>query len=112
TFVREVLLPASWPTEHAADNSERMSRSPSVLPAKYSGTLFVGDNLDILRRHLPNGSVDLVYLDPPFQSGKTYHLYTGVRAAAPGPMAFDDTWTFGPHTKWALDRLVNEGDAV
>lgn len=89
-----------------------MSTPLPHLPAKYSGTLFVGDNLEILRRHLPNGSVDLVYLDPPFQSGKTYHVYTGVRAPAPGPMAFDDTWTFGPHTKRALDDLIVDHDGI
>lgn len=89
-----------------------MPSATSLLPAKYSGTLFVGDNLDILRRHLPNGSVDLVYLDPPFQSGKTYHVYTGVRAPARGAMAFDDTWTFGPHTRRALDHLVQDYDVL
>jgi len=89
-----------------------MPRLLPVLPVKYDGTLFVGDNLDILRRHLPNESVDLVYLDPPFQSGKTYHVYTGVRAPAPGPMAFDDTWTFGPHTRRTLDTMVGDGDTI
>ncbi len=85
-----------------------MPRPQFVLPAKYSGTLFVGDNLDILRRHLPNGAVDLVYLDPPFQSGKTYHLYSGVRAPSSGAVAFDDTWTFSSHTQWTLETLVRE----
>lgn len=89
-----------------------MPSHPSILKSQYNGTLFVGDNLDILRRHLPNGSVDLVYLDPPFQSGKTYHLYTGVRAPTPGPMVFDDTWTFGAHTQWALDALIREHDRL
>lgn len=84
----------------------------SVLRAKYGGTLFVGDNLDILREHLPNGSVDLVYLDPPFQSGKAYHVYSGVRADKPGAMAFDDTWTFGPQTRWALEMLIKEHDVL
>jgi DNA modification methylase len=88
---------------------------PSSLPhlrAQYNGTLFVGDNLDMMREHLPSGSVDLVYLDPPFQSGRTYHVYTGVHAAQPGPMAFDDTWAFGPHTQWSLDKLVRDHDVL
>jgi DNA modification methylase len=83
-----------------------------VLPTNYSGTFFVGDNLDILRQHLPNGSVDLVYLDPPFQSGKTYHVYTGVTSPSPGPMAFDDTWTFGVHTKLALETMISEEEPI
>ena len=35
-----------------------------------TNVLYYGDNLDILRRHLPDASVDLVYLDPPFSSNR------------------------------------------
>ena len=35
------------------------------------GTLYYGDNLDILRRYLKDETVDLVYLDPPFNSAKS-----------------------------------------
>ncbi|MBK9258988.1 MAG: site-specific DNA-methyltransferase [Polyangiaceae bacterium] len=65
-----------------------------------------------MRRHLPNGSVDLVYLDPPFQSGRTYHVYTGVTSKVAGAMAFDDTWTFGKHTKRALDVMVSDDEPI
>ena len=37
-------------------------------------TLFYGDNLDILREYIPSESVDLVYLDPPFNSKRTYNV--------------------------------------
>jgi 16S rRNA G966 N2-methylase RsmD len=37
-------------------------------------TLYYGDNLDILRRYIPDGSVDLVYLDPPFNSNQSYNV--------------------------------------
>ena len=33
-----------------------------------TNVLYYGDNLDILRRYLPDAAVDLVYLDPPFNS--------------------------------------------
>jgi site-specific DNA-methyltransferase (adenine-specific) len=33
-------------------------------------TIFFGDNLDILRRHAPDGTVNLIYIDPPFNTGK------------------------------------------
>ena len=36
--------------------------------------LYYGDNLDILRRYLPDGAVDLVYLDPPFNSNRDYNV--------------------------------------
>lgn len=35
-------------------------------------TLFYGDNLDILREYVDNESVDLIYLDPPFNSNRTF----------------------------------------
>ncbi len=35
-------------------------------------TLFYGDNLDILRYYVPDESVDLIYLDPPFNSARNY----------------------------------------
>ena len=39
------------------------------------GTLYYGDNLDILRRYLKDESVDLVYLDPPFNSAQSYNAF-------------------------------------
>jgi len=40
------------------------------------GTLYYGDNLDILRRYLKDESVDLVYLDPPFNSAQNYNAFS------------------------------------
>jgi site-specific DNA-methyltransferase (adenine-specific) len=42
---------------------------PKPLP---TNTLFYGDNLAILREHIAGASVDLVYLDPPFNSNHSY----------------------------------------
>ena len=39
------------------------------------GTLYYGDNLDIHRRYLKDESVDLVYLDPPFNSAQNYNAF-------------------------------------
>jgi 16S rRNA G966 N2-methylase RsmD len=41
------------------------------MPAR--NTLFYGDNLAILREHIPDGSVGLIYLDPPFNSNASYN---------------------------------------
>jgi site-specific DNA-methyltransferase (adenine-specific) len=47
--------------------------------------LYYGDNLDVLRRHIDDESVDLVYLDPPFNSNASYNVLfaeqDGARAA-------------------------------
>ena len=55
--------------------------------------LYYGDNLDVLRRHVADGSVDLVYLDPPFNSRKDYNVLFGEHGtkAAAQIKAFEDT---------------------
>jgi DNA modification methylase len=56
--------------------------------------LYSGDNLDILRNHIRDESVDLVYLDPPFNSQRDYYLRVQVQSGTtPKPViAFTDTW--------------------
>ena len=50
-------------------------------------TLYYGDNLDVLRRYIGDGSVDLIYLDPPFKSDQNYNVLfaeqDGSRSALP-----------------------------
>ncbi|MDW8320041.1 MAG: DNA methyltransferase [Armatimonadota bacterium] len=58
-------------------------------------TLYYGDNLDILRKHLQEESVDLVYLDPPFNSNRDYNLLFKEQSGEPAQAqikAFTDTW--------------------
>ena len=58
-------------------------------------TLYYGDNLNILRRYIRDESVDLVYLDPPFNSNRNYNVLfkdeSGMEADSQ-IMAFEDTW--------------------
>lgn len=74
--------------------------------------LYYGDNLDILRENIPNASVDLIYLDPPFNSDKSYNILfksqSGDHAAAQIE-AFDDTWTWSQQTEELFDELVSGG---
>ncbi len=45
------------------------------MPQRITGnTLFYGDNLDILREYIPSESVDLIYLNPPFNSNRNYNV--------------------------------------
>jgi DNA modification methylase len=65
--------------------------------------LYYGDNLDVLREHLPDGSVDLIYLDPPFNSNRAYNVIFApsdrVRDSNLAQIqAFDDTWRWTPAT--------------
>jgi site-specific DNA-methyltransferase (adenine-specific) len=61
-------------------------------------TLFYGDNLPILREHIPDESVDLIYLDPPFNSNRSYNVLfrdESGQASESQITAFDDTWHWG-----------------
>ncbi|SRR5712692_8825292 len=58
-------------------------------------TLFYGDNLFILREHIPSESVDLIYLDPPFNSNRNYNVLFKDEKGEDSESqitAFDDTW--------------------
>ncbi len=58
-------------------------------------TLYYGDNLKVLRDHVPDESVDLVYLDPPFNSNATYNVLFKAPDGSQSHAqieAFDDTW--------------------
>ena len=67
--------------------------------------LYYGDNLDVLRTHIADESVDLIYLDPPFNSNAGYNVLFkdhGGAGADASIEAFDDTWTWGDSAKDAL----------
>ena len=71
--------------------------------------LFYGDNLDVLRRKIESGSVDLCYIDPPFNSKRNYfQIYNNQgsedRAQA---QAFVDTWTWEDDAIKGLDYILD-----
>src|SRR3990172_8691288 len=72
--------------------------------------LFYGDNLDILRKYIADASVDLIYLDPPFNSNATYNVLfkdeSGNNTDAQ-LVAFDDTWHWGPDAESKYLYLTN-----
>ncbi len=78
-------------------------------------TLYYGDNLDILKRYIPDESVDLVYLDPPFNSNQNYNILykeqNGSRAASQ-IRAFEDTWTWNQLSEETFNDLVMKGGKV
>lgn len=77
--------------------------------------LFYGDNLDVLRRYVKDESVDLVYLDPPFNSHANYNVLfghaDGTQAAAQ-IKAFDDTWHWDQSAAAAFQETVTHGGDV
>ena len=78
-----------------------------------ANALYYGDNLDVLREHVDTGSVDLVYLDPPFNSQATYNVLFRLPAGAGSQAqieAFDDTWHWGPEAEGAVDQVMRSGN--
>ena len=80
-------------------------------------TLYYGDNLTILRRYFPNESVDLIYLDPPFNSNASYNILfkepgTGGEQSAAQITAFDDTWHWTLETEQAFQEIVKTAPAT
>lgn len=77
--------------------------------------LFYGDNLDVLRRHIGDESVHLVYLDPPFNSNANYNVLfaakDGTQAAAQ-ISAFEDTWHWDAEAARSFEETVERGGQV
>jgi adenine specific DNA methylase Mod len=74
--------------------------------------LYFGDNLDVLREYVPRESVDLVYLDPPFNSQAHYNvLFQSPKSDAQSAQAqaFRDAWTWGHEAEWAYNQLMTNG---
>ena len=75
-------------------------------------TLYFGDNLDILREYVPDESVDLIYLDPPFNSNATYNVLfreASGEGSAAQIHAFDDTWHWDIESERAYRDVVQNG---
>src|SRR3990172_600774 len=76
-------------------------------------TLYYGDNLEILRRreYFPDECVDLIYLDPPFNSTRTFNVLfqdeSGLDSDAQ-IIAFEDTWHWGREAELTFHEIVND----
>ena len=77
--------------------------------------LYYGDNLTVLREHIKDESVDLIYLDPPFNSRQDYNVlfkeHDETRSAAQ-IMAFEDTWEWNQDAERAYEEIVQRGGRV
>ncbi len=77
--------------------------------------LYFGDNLDVLRRYVRDESVDLVYLDPPFNSNATYNVLFRQHDDTPAAAqikAFEDTWRWDDSAARAYEETVELGGQV
>src|SRR5664279_4547482 len=72
--------------------------------------LYYGDNLDVLRDNIASDSVDLIYLDPPFNSNRAYSVLFKERSGDDSQAqmeAFDDTWTWSQESERLFAAMIN-----
>jgi len=74
--------------------------------------LYFGDNLDVLKKYIPNEVVDLVYIDPPFNSGANYNVLFKPAAEQASKetaqiQAFEDTWTWSAEADATYHGIIN-----
>ncbi|MGW4666923.1 DNA methyltransferase [Streptosporangium sandarakinum] len=75
--------------------------------------LYYGDNLDVLRENVPSESVDLVYLDPPFNSNRSYNVLFKERGGTESKAqieAFEDTWAWSNEVEALYVELIQNSD--
>jgi site-specific DNA-methyltransferase (adenine-specific) len=86
------------------DKTRRMSPQPIT-----QNTLFYGDNLTILREYIADESVDLIYLDPPFNSNRNYNVLFKDESGSESEAqitAFEDTWHWNQSAGKTYRELV------
>jgi len=73
-------------------------------------TLYFGDNLEILRKKIPDKTFDLIYLDPPFNSNRNYNVLfkEGLQDSPAQVQAFEDSWHWNEDSKHTFDHLVTK----
>jgi site-specific DNA-methyltransferase (adenine-specific) len=73
-------------------------------------TLFYGDNLNILREYIPDKSIDLIYLDPPFNSNRNYNVLFKDESGQDSEAqitAFEDTWHWNQAAEDTYSELIH-----
>jgi site-specific DNA-methyltransferase (adenine-specific) len=77
--------------------------------------LYFGDNLQVLREHIKDETVDLIYLDPPFNSNRNYNVLfrdeSGKESEAQ-ITAFEDTWYWGEMAQSTYEDLIVDAPAT
>ena len=77
--------------------------------------LYYGDNLDVLRRYVKDESVDLIYLDPPFNSRQDYNVLFAEKDGTQSSSqirAFLDTWEWNQEAARTYEEIVERGGRV
>src|SRR5947209_4527326 len=76
--------------------------------------LYYGDNLEVLRKHIRDETVDLCYIDPPFNSKRNYNqIYNNIgHEDLAQAQAFVDTWTWDEHAISCYEQILENANGV
>jgi DNA modification methylase len=79
-----------------------------------SNELYYGDNLEVLRKYIKDESIDLCYIDPPFNSKRNYNqIYNNIgKEDKAQAQAFIDTWTWDDHANHGLEEILSNYDGL
>jgi DNA modification methylase len=83
--------------------------------ASEKNKLYYGDNLDVLKLYVKDESVDLVYLDPPFNSRQDYNVLFAEKDGSQSSSqihAFEDTWEWNIEAERTLEQIIEKGGRV
>jgi len=83
--------------------------------ATLKNQLYYGDNLEVLKMYVKDESVDLVYLDPPFNSRQDYNVLFAEKDGSQSSSqihAFEDTWEWNLDAQRAYEQIVEQGGRV
>ena len=89
-----------WVCESRPVNDANGVRKSLMTTTYWKNQLYFGDSLDILRNHIADSSVDLIYLDPPFNSNSNYNVLFQEKSGQQSTAqitAFENTW------QWSLE---------
>jgi hypothetical protein len=112
----------SWPDDAHLESSGSAGMNSDTLSgigeSADSGTgmnrLYYGDNFTVLRGVFDDESIDLIYLDPPFNSQATYNVLfrsTAGEQSRAQIQAFEDTWHWGDEAELAFDGVMTSGNS-
>ena len=77
----------------------------------FMNKLYFGDNLVILKEHIADESIDLIYLDPPFNSKRDYNLLFKTpkgHSADAQITAFEDSWHWGEQAEREFNDILHQ----
>jgi DNA modification methylase len=83
--------------------------------ASEKNKLYYGDNLDVLKLYVKDESVDLIYLDPPFNSRQDYNVLFAEKDGSQSSSqihAFEDTWEWNIEAERTLEQIIEKGGRV